>query len=65
MTAVDGALQAALGVSHQMVYGYGLAAAHLTGRPYAAALAALADAETRRDRLADLLRSRGQVPVAA
>jgi len=64
-STVDAALQAALGVSHQMVYGYGLAAAHLSGRPYAAALAALADTETRRDRLADLLRGRGQVPAAA
>jgi hypothetical protein len=64
MTPV-GALQAALAVSHQIVYGYGLAAAHLSGKPYAAALAALADAQIRRDRLADLLRERGQVPVAA
>ncbi|MDQ1747071.1 MAG: hypothetical protein QOD07_1334 [Frankiaceae bacterium] len=65
MTTVVGALQAALAVSHEMVYGYGLAAAHLSGKPYAAALAALADTQARRDRLAGLLRERGQVPAAA
>jgi len=62
---VDEALQAALGVEHQAVYGYGLAAAHVAGRQYSAALTALADAEARRDRLADLLRRRGRVPAAA
>lgn len=62
---VDGALQAALAVAHQVVYGYGLAAAHLSGPRYDAALAALADAESRRDQLADLLRRRGQDPVPA
>jgi hypothetical protein len=62
---VDEALTAALAVEHQAVYGYGLAAAHLAGRAYSAALAARADAETRRDRLADLVRRRGQTPPPA
>jgi len=61
----DEALQAALAVEHQVVYGYGLAAAHLTGKPYAAAVGALAEAQSRRDRLADLLRRRGAVPSPA
>ncbi len=64
MTVV-GALQSALAVEHQVVYGYGLAAAHLAGKPYAAALTALAEAQSRRDRLADLLRGRGAVPTPA
>ena len=64
MTVVD-ALQAALAVEHQVVYGYGLAAAHLSGKPYTGALAALTDAETRRDLLADLLRRHGVVPAPA
>jgi hypothetical protein len=62
---VESALQAALSVEHQIVYGYGLAAAHLSGPRYVAALAALTDAESRRDRLSDLLRRRGQVPAVA
>lgn len=62
---VESALQAALSVAHQAVYGYGLAAAHLSGPRYIAALAALADAKARRDRLADLLRRRGQIPTPA
>jgi len=64
MTVVE-ALQAALAVEHQAGYGYGLAAAHLAGKPYTAALAALADTESRRDRLADLLRQRGLTPAPA
>jgi hypothetical protein len=59
------ALQAALGVEHQVVYGYGLAAAHLTKTRYTLALTALAEAETRRDLLADLIRRLGQVPSPA
>ncbi|MDQ1700422.1 MAG: hypothetical protein QOG34_2285 [Frankiaceae bacterium] len=62
---IDDALQAALSVEHQAVYGYGLAAAHLSRPRYAAVLAALTDAELRRDRLADLLRRRGQDPAPA
>ena len=66
MTAgVVPALQAALAVEHQLVYGYGLAAAHLSKRQYQFALAALADAQSRRDTLEGLVRARGQVPVAA
>lgn len=64
MTVVD-ALQSALAVEHQVVYGYGLAAAHLAGKPYAAALTALAEAQSRRDRMSDLLRGRGAVPTPA
>lgn len=62
---VDEALHAALSVEHQLVYGYGLAAAHLGGRRYRAALAALTDAKARRDQLAELLRRRAQVPAPA
>jgi len=62
---VESALQAALSVEHQAVYGYGLAAAHLSGPRYTSALAALADAKARRDRLTDLLRRRQQVPTPA
>jgi len=64
MTVVD-ALQAALAVEHQAIYGYGLAAARLAGKPYTAALAALTDAQSRRDRLVDLLRQRGVTPTPA
>jgi len=62
---VESALQAALSVEHQVVYGYGLAAAHLSGPRYTAGLAALAEAKARRDRLADLLRRHGQIPAPA
>jgi hypothetical protein len=62
---LDDALQAALSVEHQVVYGYGLAAAHLTKSRYRLALAGLTGARARRDQLADLLRRRGQVPAAA
>jgi hypothetical protein len=64
MTVID-ALQAALAVEHQIVYGYGLAVAHLAGKPYAAALGALAEARSRRDVFSDLLRRRGAVPAPA
>lgn len=63
MTVVD-ALQAALAVEHQAVYGYGLAASHLTARARNRALAELVAAEARRDRLGSLVQAHGQTPVA-
>jgi hypothetical protein len=58
-------LQAALAVEHQVVYGYGLAAAHLSTVRYRQAIAALVAAEARRDQLTGLLRTRGVTPVSA
>jgi hypothetical protein len=60
-----GALAAALVVEHQAIYGYGVAGAHLGGRPRADALAALDVHRLRRDRLAALLGNAGATPPAA
>jgi hypothetical protein len=50
------ALAAALAVEHQVIYGYGVAGAHLVGADRRAALAALGAHRVRRDQLAALLR---------
>jgi hypothetical protein len=64
MTEVQ-ALAAAVAVEHQVVYGYGLAGAHLAGRDRAAALAALDAHRSRRDQLEALLTRSGKTPPAA
>jgi hypothetical protein len=56
MTVVA-ALTAAVATEHQVVYGYGVAGAHLSGPARAVARAALAAHQLRRDRLAQLLTS--------
>lgn len=58
-------LQAALAVEHQVVYGYGLVGAQLSGPPRHAALQRLAAHQLLRDRIAALLREVGLTPVAA
>lgn len=59
------ALVAAVAVEHEVVYGYGVAGAHLTGRDRSAALAALDVHRVRRDRLMALTRRAGRTPPAA
>ena len=60
------ALAAALGVEHQVIYGYGVAGAHLSAAARADALRELDAHRLRRDRIAALLSSaRAAVPVAA
>jgi hypothetical protein len=59
------ALAAALSVEQQVVYGYGVAGAHLTGRDRARALTALQVHQTRRDRLATLVTAAGASPPTA
>jgi hypothetical protein len=59
------ALAAAVGVEHQVVYGYGLAGAHLAGRDRAFALAALDAHRARRDQLEALLIGVGATPPPA
>jgi hypothetical protein len=59
------ALAAALAVEHEVIYGYGVAGAHLAGRERAAARAAYDAHRLRRDRLADLLAGRGLTPPVA
>jgi hypothetical protein len=64
MTEGD-ALAAAVTVTQQVVYGYGVAGAHLTGRDRRAARRALDAHLTRRDRLAGLLTRVGSSPPVA
>jgi hypothetical protein len=59
------ALQAALEVEHQVVYGYGLAGAHLTGRLRDRSRARVDVHAALRDRLAELVSSAGGRPVVA
>ena len=60
------ALAAAVAVEHQVVYGYGVAGAHLRGRARAAALDALTAHQLRRDQLSQqLVQQRVAPPVAA
>jgi hypothetical protein len=58
------ALAAAVTVEQQVIYGYGVAGAHLVGADRRAALAALGAHRVRRDQLAALLRP-AAAPVAA
>jgi hypothetical protein len=62
MTAVD-ALQAALEVEHQVVFGYGLVGARLRGRQRDECVERLAAHATRRDQLAELVRAAGGRPT--
>jgi hypothetical protein len=64
MTAVA-ALQAALAAEQQVVYGYGVAGALLSGAEQAYARQCVSVHEIRRDRITALLRSDGAAPVAA
>lgn len=59
------ALQAALEVEHQVVYGYGLAGGHLTGRLREESRRRVDVHAARRDRLAELVSSAGGRPVVA
>jgi len=63
--AATAALQASLAAEHAAVYGYGVAAARVTGAERARAAAAYAVHLARRDRLAALIRDGGAEPVAA
>lgn len=64
MTPVE-ALVAAVEVENQVVYGYGLAGAHLSGHDRVDALAALDAHRARRDQLSVLVARRGATPPAA
>ena len=55
MTAYAAAIEAAVAIEHQVVYGYGVAGAHLRARDRAHALDALTAHRLRRDRLEQLL----------
>lgn len=59
------ALQAALAVEHQSVYGYGIAGAHLSGHLRETCLRRLDEHSAQRDRLAALVTAAGGTPVAA
>lgn len=66
MTAATApALQAALRIEHEVVYGYGVAGAHLRGQARRQALQRLAEHQLLRDRLIALVRSAGAQPLAA
>ena len=58
------ALAAALAVAHQVVYGYGVVAAHLAGAQRDAALERLQQHELLRDRVAAALAAEGGPQVA-
>jgi hypothetical protein len=64
VTGLD-ALEAALAVEHQVIYGYGVVGAHVRGRLEVSASAALAAHEQRRDRLAGQVRRDGGQPTTA
>ena len=64
MTLVE-ALQAALSVEHQVVYGYGALGAHLTGPLESFAATCLVEHMTQRDTLTALVTTAGATPVAA
>jgi hypothetical protein len=59
------ALQRALATEHAAVYGYGLVGAHLSSTELAAATAAYAAHQARRDAVAQLVRDQKAQPVAA
>ena len=58
------ALEAALEIEHQVVYGYGVVGAHLAGARQASAADALATHQRRRDTLGEEIRSAGGRPAA-
>jgi hypothetical protein len=64
MTLVE-ALQAALSVEQQVVYGYGALGAHLTGPLESFAVSCLAAHLAHRDALVALVTATGATPVAA
>lgn len=64
MTSI-GALQAALAVEHEVVYGYGIAGAWLAGQALTLARDAIAVHSARRDALEALLRQARVAPTAA
>ena len=63
-TAV-GALQAALSAEYAVIFGYGVAGAHLAGAQFTAAQRDWAAHEAARDTITALLAARGAHPVAA
>ncbi len=63
--AATAALQGALAAENAAIFGYGVAGAYLAGARRAAATAFWNDHREARDRLAALLRARGQQPAAA
>lgn len=62
--AATAALQAALRMEHEVVYGYGAAGAHLDGRPRQDCLRRLDAHLVLRDRLAALVRAADAAPAA-
>jgi hypothetical protein len=60
-----GALQSALAAEHAVIYGYGVAGAHLAGAEQAAATADWVAHQVARDDLESMLRSLGQQPAPA
>jgi hypothetical protein len=65
MSSVIEAMQAALAAEHAVIFGYGVAGAHLAGAELAAAREADAAHRDRRDALAAAIRGRGAAPVTA
>ena len=65
MNASLAALQAALAVEHEVVYGYGIVAAHLRGPARRLALGRLALHQQRRDDLASLVTASGGRPLTS
>ena len=63
--AENAALQRALAAENAAIFGYGVAGAHLAGRRRAAATAYWNEHRSARDRLAGLLRARGEQPAPA
>ncbi len=63
--AVTAGLQDALAAENAAIFGYGVAGAYLTGARQATATVFWNDHREARDRLAALLRARGQPPAAA
>jgi Domain of unknown function (DUF4439) len=59
------AMQAALAAEHAVIFGYGVAGAHLAGAELAAAREADTAHRDRRDALAAAIRGRGAAPVTA
>jgi hypothetical protein len=62
---LPGALVTALSTEHQVIYGYGVVGAHLTGRPRTLCLSRLDQHFLLRDRLTALLRTESRKAPAA
>lgn len=64
MTLLE-ALQAALSAEQQVIYGYGVLGAHLSGARLGYATECLSAHQTRRDAIATMVQAAGGTPVAA